>query len=218
MAIQNNENQPNPEPTEDLSQFPADDESKMPTPDKTILEQFDLSGCISWFPEDHKEATDLLSEFVDVFSRHNLDLGRTSVVEHKIKLEPNLRAFCEWYHSIPPSIYKKVQKHLQKMLEVGVIRPSLSLWALAVVLVWKRDGKLWFCIDLHRLNNMAVKDAYSPPKIQETLESLQGANWFMSLDLKLGYRQVRLKEECKAYTSFTVGLLTSTNVDVCNLG
>ena len=90
------------------------------------------------------------------------------------------------------------------MLDVGAIRPSLSLWALVVVLVWKRDGKLQFCINLHSLNNMTLKDAYSLPQIQDMLEYLQGAVWFMSLDQKLGYWQVRMKEECKAYTAFTV--------------
>ena len=60
---------------------------RLPTPDRTILEQIDLSGCISWSPEDHKEAADLLSEFADVFSRHDLDLGETLVVEHEIKLD-----------------------------------------------------------------------------------------------------------------------------------
>ena len=53
---------------------------------------------------------------------------------------------------------------------------------------------------------MTVKDAYSLPQIQETLECLWGAVWFTSLDLKLGYWQVRMKEECKAYTAFTVGI------------
>ena len=54
---------------------------------------------------------------------------------------------------------------------------------------------------------MNVKDAYSLPQIQETLQCLWWAIWFMSLDLKSGYWQVRMKEECKAYMAFTVGPL-----------
>ena len=65
-------------------------------------------------------------------------------------------------------MYDEVKVHIQEMLDVGVIRPSNSPWASAVVLVQKKDGKLWFCIDLQKLNPRAVKDAYSHPRIDET--------------------------------------------------
>ena len=107
-----------------------------------------------------------------MFTRHDLDLGQTPVVEHEIKLVPNSQPFHERYHPIPQSMYEKVRKHLQEMLEVGAIRTSSSLWASAVVLGWKWDVKLQFCINLCRLNNMTVKDAYSLPWIQEMLECL----------------------------------------------
>ena len=50
-----------------------------------------------------------------------------------------------------------------------------------------------------------MKDAYSLPRIEETLDCLNGVQWFTSLDLKLGYWQVELDEESKALTAFTVG-------------
>ena len=178
MAILNDEKQLSSEPAageeKDLGQFPVEAKPNTPTPDQTILQQADLSGCISWSTEDHKEAVDLLLEFADMFSQHDLDMGEISVVEHNIKLEPNSRLIYERYHPIPQSMYKEVRKHLQEMLEVGVIRPLLSLCALVVVLVWKRDGKLQFCINLHRLNNMTLRDAYRLPQIQETLKCLLG--------------------------------------------
>ena len=97
VAIPNNENHPSPEPTasegEGLAWFPTEAKPKAPTLDQTILEQIDLSACVSWSPEDCKKAADLLLEFGDVFSWHDLDLGETSVVEHEIKLEPNSRSF-----------------------------------------------------------------------------------------------------------------------------
>ena len=52
-----------------------------------------------------------------------------------------------------------------------------------------------------------IKDAYSLPCVDETLDSLQVSQWFSSLDLKLGYWQVEMDEESKALTAFTVGLL-----------
>ena len=76
--------------------------------------------------------------------------------------------------------------HIQEMLDVGAIRPSNSPWASAVVLVWKKYGKLQFCIDLWKLNARTIKDTYSLPRMDETLDCLNGAEWFCSLDLKLG--------------------------------
>ena len=68
-----------------------------------------------------------------------------------------------------------MKAHLQKMLDIGAIWKSHSLWDSMVVLVWKKDGSLRFCIDLRKLNNQTVKDAYSLLKIENTLNSLQGS-------------------------------------------
>ena len=84
-------------------------------------------------------------------------------------------------------MYNDVRAHIQEMLDIGAIHRSHSPWASAVVLVQKQDGSLWFCINLRKLNNWTMKDAYLLPHIDETLDSLQGSQWFSSLDLKLGY-------------------------------
>ena len=90
------------------------------------------------------------------------------------------------------------------MIDVGAIRPSNSSWASTVVLVRKTDGKLCFFIDLQKLNSLTVKDTYSIPRIQDTLDCLQGAVWFNLLDLKSRYWQVELEKASKALTTFTV--------------
>ena len=93
------------------------------------------------------------------------------------------------------------------MVEVGAIRRSFSPWASAVVLVRKNGGGLRFCIDLHKLNNRTVKDGYSLPRIEDTLDCLHGAVWFSTLDMKSRYWQVELEEEAKPLTAFTMGPL-----------
>ena len=100
-----------------------------------------------------------------------------------------------------------MRAHIQEMMYIGTIQKLHSPWACAVVLVWKKDSSLRFCNDLRKLNNQTIKDTCSLPYIDETLDSLQGSQWFSSLDLKLGYWQVKMDEESKPLTVFTMGLL-----------
>ena len=101
-------------------------------------------------------------------------------------------------------MYSNMRTHTQEMLDISAICWSHSPWASTVVLVQKKDCGLRFCIDFRKLNNWTVKDAYSLPQIDKTLDSLQGSQWFSSPDLKSGYSQVEMDEESKPLTAFTV--------------
>ena len=83
--------------------------------------------------------------------------------------------------------------------------PNQSMWCNAVVLVWKKDGSLHFCIDLCHLNAHTKKDSYLFPRIQEALENLVSADHFLGLDLKSGFQHIKIGEPLKQYTTFTVG-------------
>ena len=83
-------------------------------------------------------------------------------------------------------MYDDMKAHLQEMLDINATWKLHSTWVSAVVLVWKKDGSLRFCINLRKLNNQTIKEVYSVPSIDETLDSLQGSQWFSSLGLKLG--------------------------------
>ena len=141
-----------------------------------------------------------------VFAENDMDLGKTSLVKHKITLTDD-RPFKERYPRILPHQYEEFKKHLQEMLGIGAIRKSQSPWASAVILVRKKDGSLRFCIDLRKLNARTIRDAYGLPRIDETLDCLKGALLFSSIDLKAGYWQVEIDEDSKPFTAFTVGPL-----------
>ena len=127
-----------------------------------ILQKVDLSWIADWDPQIQQEAQDLIHEYACIFSQNDLDLGKTSIVKHSIKvIDPT--PFKECYWCIPPGMYDEVKSHTNEMLDVGTIWPSNSPWASAVVLVRKKDGKLWFCINLQKLNARTIKDAYSLP-------------------------------------------------------
>ena len=52
-----------------------------------------------------------------------------------------------------------------------------------------------------------IRDAYSWPRIEESLDFLNAACIFTSLDLKASYWQVKMSEESIPYTAFMVGPL-----------
>ena len=116
-----------------------------------FLSKLDPSRITYWLDEDHQEVRKLLAEHVNLFALNDLDLYRTSVVKHHIKLI-DYTPFKERYHCIPPHQFEEVKNHLQEMLVLGAIKRSNSPWASAVVQVRKRDGSLRFCIDLRKLN------------------------------------------------------------------
>ena len=173
----------------------------------SCLEQFNIDELKSLVSVDEiAELRQILLRQRTAFSLGSLDLGCTSVVKHQINLSDNL-PFKERARRIPPALFEEVREHLKEMLACGVIRESSSPWASNVVLVRKKDGSLRFCLDFRKLNSRTIKDAYALPRIEDTLDALNGACWFSTLDLKSGYWQVEVEERDKPKTAFTVGPL-----------
>ena len=94
-----------------------------------------------------------------------------------------------------------------RWLRWGQLEGASAPWPVLWCLSEKKMGGLRFCIDLCKLNNRTIKDGYSLPSIEDTLDYLHGAVWFSTVDLKSGYRQVELEEEAKPLTTFTMGPL-----------
>ena len=174
---------------------------------EVLLTKIDFGeGTKEWTDEQHEKARALLVKYSFLFAMDSMDLGKTDLVKHHIKLT-NYTPIKDWYRQIQPQQYKEVQKHLKEMLDIGAIRCSNSPWASPVVLFRKKDGSLRFCIDFRKLNAWTVKDAYSIPCIEDALDSLNRACIFTSLNIKSGYWQVELDEESMPLTAFTVGPL-----------
>ena len=148
----------------------------------------------------------MIGRYADVFSQHDMDLGHAKSVTHRICLTDKT-LFKERLMRISPNMIEDVRKDLQELADLGVIRRSNSPYASIIVLVKEKNGSLCFCIDLRRLNSLTIRDAYSLPRIDESLDALGGARWFSTLDLKSENWQVELEEEDKEKTEFTAGAL-----------
>ncbi|GKF58003.1 putative reverse transcriptase domain-containing protein, partial [Tanacetum coccineum] len=68
-------------------------------------------------------------------------------------------------------------------------------WGALVLFVKKKDGSLRMCIDYQELNNPL-------PRIDDLFDQLQGSSVYSKIDLRLGYYQLRVREEDISKTAF----------------
>ena len=76
-----------------------------------ILKLTDLSGLEKWSEDDKNAAIEMIKRNANIFSKNDLDMGRTNLVKHHIELaDPIL--FKESYRRIPPQMYDEVKAHI----------------------------------------------------------------------------------------------------------
>ena len=77
------------------------------------------------------------------------------------------------------------------MVEQGILVPSSSPWGAPIVMVRKPGGRGWrMCLDYRAGNDLAVKQHYPLPKVQDTLDRIGKAKFFASLDCLKAFWQI----------------------------
>ena len=142
----------------------------------------------------------MLLEERDSFS-FNGEIGSAEGLQMDINLTDSIPVQKN-YTSIPRPLYPEVKHYVEDLLNRGFVQKSRSSYSSPVVCVRKKDGSLRLCIDYRQLNKKTVPDRHPLPRIQATLESLGGNNWFSVLDQKRAYHQGYINPESRHKTAF----------------
>ncbi|GJY69966.1 putative reverse transcriptase domain-containing protein [Tanacetum coccineum] len=84
----------------------------------------------------------------------------------------------------------------------GFIRHASLPVGCTVLFVKKKDGSFRMCIDYRELNKLTVKNRYPLSRIDDLFDQLHGSQFFLKIDLRSGYHQLRVHEDDIPKTAF----------------
>lgn len=181
---------------------PGDPESQTPRSD--VLSDLAIPDLNHITPELRKLLQDLVLEFSDIFSETPLAGGAlVDIPEHTIDLIPGSKPAFRRNYRMSPLEQAELKRQVLEFLEKGIITPSNSPFGAPVLFIPKPNGGLRFCLDYRGLNDITVKTRYQLPRIDDLLDTANGASYFSTLDMAGGYFQIKIASEDRAKTAFS---------------
>jgi len=113
------------------------------------------------------------------------------------------RSVAMHQYPVAPQHMPKLECQINSLLDVGIIRESVSLYASPVLFAPKENGKLRLCVDYRRLDRQTLRDCYPTPVASDLIARTRGSRMFSKLDLQSGFHQLRIREGDQHKTAFT---------------
>ena len=102
-----------------------------------------------------------------------------------------------------PDMLLKVKVEIQKQWVAGfLVVIHYPQWVANMVVVPKKDGKIWVCVDYRDLNKASLKDGFPLPHIDILVDNTAKNATYSFMDEFSSYNQIRMEEEDKEKTTF----------------
>ena len=169
-----------------------------------VMQELYEKNCNELNEDEKAQFREMMIEWQDIFAQHPYDTGYCDYIPHTIDTG-DAKPIRQKARRLSPHMRPEVDKCVTDLLEHGIISPSESPWASPIVMVLKPSGKWRFCLDYREINKVTRVDAWPLPRIDESLEALQGNTLFCKLDMASGYYNVAMDSRDKQKTAFTTG-------------
>ena len=116
------------------------------------------------------------------------NLGKWDTEPFNLGLNPYYKPFNVNYYLIPRINKDILQKHLQHLLEIGVLTILHRYqYGTPIFITPKKEGTVRVITDYHRINHKLVRNLYPLIIIGENMWKLEGFHYATALYIKTGY-------------------------------
>ncbi|GJP85961.1 hypothetical protein CLOP_g16045 [Closterium sp. NIES-67] len=112
--------------------------------------------------------------------------------DHKIEVEPGAQPTVRTQWRMTQPKLHELRNQLDYLMAKGFFRPSTSPFVAPILFTPKKDGVLRMCMDYRALNRVTIKSGYPIPCTDELIDNLHRACYFLKIDLRGGYHQIRV--------------------------
>ncbi|CAB0031385.1 unnamed protein product [Trichogramma brassicae] len=105
---------------------------------------------------------------------------------------------------ITKKLLKAAHDEVDRLIREDIVMESNSPWCSCPVIVPKKDGKIRFCIDFRKINQITKKDAYPMHHMDSILDNLRNAEYLSKIDLSQAYHQIPLDPNSREITAFAL--------------
>ncbi|RVX23028.1 Retrovirus-related Pol polyprotein from transposon 297 [Vitis vinifera] len=156
-------------------------------------------------PTERFELQKVLQQNRDIFAWAHSDMPGIlpSVASHQLNVLATSKPVRQKIRRFHPDRQKVIQEEMEKLLEVGFIREvEYPEWLSNVVVVPKKGGKWWVCVDYTNLNDACPKDSFPLPRIDQIVDATSGHEVLSFLDAFFGYHQIPMAPRGEEKTAF----------------
>ena len=171
-----------------------------PWKDQEFEQQFDLDHLPS---KSKKHAIKTFKKHIDIFSRHEMDIGCATDIEMDIEID-NSKPRIQKYYPLPLNVREGVRKILDQMLEYGILRecPEPSNFVSNLLVTKKRNGDIRILLDGRLLNNATIRKATVLVSPIEVFAHAAQKAYISTIDISNAFFQIPIKYEHQCYTAF----------------
>jgi hypothetical protein len=184
------------------------EQTALPTPTKITEEKkkYILDNAKLNVPEEFRQRyIDLLLKHHEVVSSSKYNLGKCTTSMHDFELKNEDPIYIKQFR-IMEAQREALQKHIEELLKLGVVRPSRSKFNSPIFVVNKKDRGMRIVQDFQAINQNRHVDKYSVRDVQECIDEIgrMGSSIFSTIDLTSRFWLMMLNPECWKYTTFTL--------------
>jgi hypothetical protein len=124
----------------------------------------------------------VVREFADIFPEELPGMPSERELEFTIDLKPGTELIARMPHRMSTLELQELRMKLKELLDLGLMRPSVSLWGAPIIFIRKKDGLWRLYIDYRQLNKETIKNRYLLPRIEDLFNQIKGATVFPNID------------------------------------